>query len=900
MSARGRWLLRDRPVVLWLGLAVLVSLVHPFFAASRWLLVHLVVLGAVTHSILVWSTHFTDALLKTSPDLESRRRQSQRLTTLLVGASLVFVGVPTAVWPVTVAGATLVSAAVLWHAVGLVRRLRAALPGRFRITVRYYVTAALCLPVGATFGVLLARGHGDAGHGRLLVAHTMTMLLGWVGLTVLGTLVTLWPTMLRTRMDPRAEATSRRALPVLVAGLALVVTGPLLDRPVVGAAGAAVYLAGACWTGVPLLSAARRKPPVTFGPLSAGAGLLWLPVGLVLLGSGLLTDGSWAALADRYGRLTAVFVVGFAVQVLLGALSHLIPVVLGGGPSVLRAGLAELERLGTLRVVVTNLGLGLSLLPVPSLARVALTSLVLLALASFLPLMFRGIHAAVRAKRAALSTQGPGAPSPERYAAPAAPSWSRPQLVAGVAVVALAATVGVGLDPAAAGLGGGRTSSVVVTPTGRTTRVTVTASGMRFSPSEVRVPVGDALVIDLVNADASDVHDLALEGGVTSGRLAPGERRTVEAGLVAADVEGWCSVVGHRQMGMTFSVKALGTPAPAAPAPGAAAPAPGAAAPLQASPARPAIDFARRAEAGFTAYDPVLPPLTDDRVRRVTLTVEEVEVEVAPGVRQRRWTYNGATPGPTLHGRVGDVFEVTLVNRGSMGHSVDFHAGEVAPDAPTRTIAPGHSLVYRFTASRAGIWMYHCSTMPMSAHIAAGMAGAVVIEPPGLPPVARSYVLVQSEVYLGAPGAEVDADTVRAERPDAVVFNGMANQYVDRPLTARAGERVRLWVLDAGPNRPSSFHVVGGQFDTVYSEGAYLLRAGHDALDPAGAGTGAPGPGGGGSGGGGPGGAQVIALGPGQGGFVELSLPEPGTYPLVSHVMVDAERGARGLLRVTP
>ena len=121
-----------------------------------------------------------------------------------------------------------------------------------------------------------------------------------------------------------------------------------------------------------------------------------------------------------------------------------------------------------------------------------------------------------------------------------------------------------------------------------------------------------------------------------------------------------------------------------------------------------------------TIVDPVLPPLTDERVHKVTFTVTEVPLEVAPGVWQTRWTFNGGSVGPTLHGRVGDVFEITLVNDGTMGHSIDFHAGELAPDQPMRTIPPGESLVYRFTAERSGIWMYHCSTHPMTA-IVAGM-----------------------------------------------------------------------------------------------------------------------------------------------------------------------------------
>jgi nitrite reductase (NO-forming) len=273
-------------------------------------------------------------------------------------------------------------------------------------------------------------------------------------------------------------------------------------------------------------------------------------------------------------------------------------------------------------------------------------------------------------------------------------------------------------------------------------------------------------------------------------------------------------------------------------------------------------------------HAPELPPLDGQRVHRRTLTVRDVEREVAPGVRQRLWTYDGTAPGPVLHGRVGDSFEITLVNDGTIGHSIDFHAGALAPQQPMRTIAPGESLVYRFTATRAGVWMYHCSTMPMSAHIASGLFGAVVIEPPDLPAVDRSYLLVQSELYLSARGGPVDMAKVQAERPDLVVFNGYADQYDHAPLPARVGERVRIWVLDAGPNRSSSFHVVGGQFDTVYAEGAYRLRRGT-------------------------GGAQALALAPAQGGFVELTFPEAGRYPFVSHVMVDAERGAHGLVEVT-
>jgi nitrite reductase (NO-forming) len=141
--------------------------------------------------------------------------------------------------------------------------------------------------------------------------------------------------------------------------------------------------------------------------------------------------------------------------------------------------------------------------------------------------------------------------------------------------------------------------------------------------------------------------------------------------------------------------------------------------------------------------------------------------------------------------------------------------------------------------------------------------------------VDREYLLVQSEGYLGPPGQTADDAAIASGQPDLVVFNGYPMQYDHQPLRARVGERVRFWVLAAGPNRGSSFHVVGGQFDTVYREGAYDLRRGS-------------------------GGAQALGLFPAQGGFVELTFPEPGHYPFVTHAMSDAERGAHGVVRVTP
>jgi nitrite reductase (NO-forming) len=273
---------------------------------------------------------------------------------------------------------------------------------------------------------------------------------------------------------------------------------------------------------------------------------------------------------------------------------------------------------------------------------------------------------------------------------------------------------------------------------------------------------------------------------------------------------------------------------------------------------------------GVEPYDARLRPASTSTVHRVRLVVSESEQEVAPGVRQTRWTFGGSVPGPPLRGRVGDTFIITLVNDGTIGHSIDFHAGALAPDEPMRTIGPGEELEYRFTATRAGVWMYHCSTMPMSMHIANGMFGAVVIDPPDMPAVDHEFLLVQSESYLGSEGGTADAEAISSGEYDLVSFNGYPMQYDHHPIKVGVGDRVRVWLLAAGPNVGSSFHVVGAQFDTVFREGAYDLRPGS-------------------------GGSQALGLFPAQGGFVEFTLPEAGSYPFVTHVMSDAEKGAHGL-----
>jgi len=257
---------------------------------------------------------------------------------------------------------------------------------------------------------------------------------------------------------------------------------------------------------------------------------------------------------------------------------------------------------------------------------------------------------------------------------------------------------------------------------------------------------------------------------------------------------------------------------------------------------------------------------------------------VAEGFVQKVWTFgttetNGTVPGPVIRVHIGDTVRVHLKNPATnqLSHSVDFHASQVAWNDEMTSIKPGEEKLYEFTADYAGVWMYHCGTAPTLHHIANGMYGMVIVEPKGgFTPVDHEFALVQSEWYLGPQGQPTDLAKASsgAPAPDFVVFNGVKDQYKDHPLQVGTGKRVRIFVLDAGPNIDSSFHIVGTIFDTVTKEGIRLTpdNAGHY-------------------------GSQAVDLAPAQAAIIEFQTAEDGLYPIVTHAFNFVGRGALGLVQ---
>ena len=275
------------------------------------------------------------------------------------------------------------------------------------------------------------------------------------------------------------------------------------------------------------------------------------------------------------------------------------------------------------------------------------------------------------------------------------------------------------------------------------------------------------------------------------------------------------------------------------------------------------------------ARDARLPPLQPGESVDVNVDATDASVSIASGVDYQAWTFGKSVPGPVIHVRQGQTVNVTFTNHGTMEHSLDFHSAITPPNLHYAEVKPGESLTYSFVAKVPGAFLYHCGTPPVLLHIGNGMYGAIIVDPATpLPPAAESYVIVQSEWYTQQISGKLmgpDFQKMKDERPDEVVFNGVAFQYKDHPLTAAPGKLVRIYFVNAGPDLWSSFHVIGGIFDKVYPGG--------DAADAIS-------------------GVSTYSVGPGAGAIFDITLDQPGNYVFVDHDMAHAIIGAQGVLQV--
>ncbi len=279
----------------------------------------------------------------------------------------------------------------------------------------------------------------------------------------------------------------------------------------------------------------------------------------------------------------------------------------------------------------------------------------------------------------------------------------------------------------------------------------------------------------------------------------------------------------------------------------------------------------------------VPPPITRTKPATVVVEMEAKEYvgTIAEGKQYKFWSFNGTVPGPMIRVRVGDTVQIHLTNSkdNSESHNIDFHAvnGPGGGAAKLNT-EPGEKTGLSFKAINPGLYVYHCATASPSipAHIANGMYGMILVEPEGgLPPVDKEFYVLQSDFYTkeGKDGIlEFDHKKGSAEHPTYVVYNGMAGSLVKNPLTAKVGDKIRIFFGNAGPNLVASWHIIGEIFDKVWSEGSLTTPPMENV--------------------------QTTLVPAAGSSIAEFVVEVPGTYISVDHSIFRIEKGALGLLKV--
>ena len=355
-NARRSWHVRANGLVFLYALLGLLTLVGPVhFAAHRWLVVHLFLLGAVTNAIVTWTEHFTITLLRVPQP--SRRQAGRRLAALNLAVIATLVGVSIANSELIIVGAGLLMLVIAIHGYNLHRLSNRALQNRFAGTVHFYLVAATCLLLGVVFGALSAfQKDGSVLRDSLHVAHLHANLLGWVGVTVMGTLFTFWPTVLRTKMVDGVMKSAKRSLPFLFTGISVAAISLAMNQRYIAIFGMILYALGIGFVSRPFIRTWRQKAPRDLATVSIFCSALWLSLGVLsdlvalTLGRSLSDYVSWV---DRF---IPAFLMGFVGQILVGALTFLVPVILGGGPAAVRGHIKRLSSVWRTRIFLFNVG----------------------------------------------------------------------------------------------------------------------------------------------------------------------------------------------------------------------------------------------------------------------------------------------------------------------------------------------------------------------------------------------------------------------------------------------------------------------------------------------------------------------------------------------------------------
>jgi nitrite reductase (NO-forming) len=395
----------------------------------------------------------------------------------------------------------------------------------------------------------------------------------------------------------------------------------------------------------------------------------------------------------------------------------------------------------------------------------------------------------------------------------------------------------------------------------------------------LKANVGDTIEITISSGEGAE-HDIVFPGlNVHSKHFsaATGATQVKFKVTKAGTFEYYCSIAGHRQVGMEGKLEVGGSTAAA-----------GASAPPAAKKAVAGKSVVEKAipAAVSIALDPnaVPKPIGNRAPQTVKYRIDTVELvgKLDDGTTFTYWTFDRKVPGPMLRVKKGDTVELTLANAkdSRMVHSIDLHA-VTGPGggAAYLQVPPGGEKTVSFKAMNPGLYVYHCATPSVAEHISAGMYGMILVEPEGgFPKVDREFYVMQGDIYTkhktGTRGHQpFDHDKMADELPDYYVFNGAVGALTkEHKMEAKVGETVRIYFGVGGPNKISSFHVIGEIFDRVYTEAS----------------TSAPREN-----------VQTTTVPPGGAAIAEMKVEYPGHYILVDHALSRVGKGAAAILTVT-
>jgi len=354
-NSRRSWHVRANALVFGYAALGLIALLIPIdFHHKRWLVVHLFLLGSVTNCIVTWTEHFAVTLLRVPEP--SRKGSAWRLITLNASVLVCLFGVSIDLNALVILGTSCLAAVMIAHSYSLSRLSKRALQNRFAGTVHFYLAGAACLILGIVLGAAsVFQNDGSLLRDSLHAGHLHANLFGWVGVTVMGTLFTFWPTVLRTKMVDAVMVEAKRALPFLLVGVFVAAIALTMNQRFVAAAGMGIYLIGVLFAARPFSRTWRQKKPHDLPSFAIAFACIWFVLGALADFFANIVFGQLSNYVQWLDHLIPVFLVGFAAQLLLGALSFLVPVILGGGPAAVRGHIERLSLGWQIRIFAFNL-----------------------------------------------------------------------------------------------------------------------------------------------------------------------------------------------------------------------------------------------------------------------------------------------------------------------------------------------------------------------------------------------------------------------------------------------------------------------------------------------------------------------------------------------------------------